>query len=145
MKELSIGLLLLVASLFLATAGVQAGGGAPIVVPLFVEFDDINPCTGVVIHLTFTGTARIQAFDDHFILVGKGTVLTSDGFSGTFNHQFVFQGDQMAVLRFHDMEVSDETGQRIIFGVGLVVEVSVHGQAVVSFEHLSGLSCVGPG
>ena len=146
MKELSIGLLLLVASLFLATTGAQAGGGAPIFVPILDVFDDINPCTDAVITLTFAGTARIQEFDDYFIFVGKGTVETSDGYSGRFNRQFVFQGDQVAVLRFHDMEVSDETGQRVIFGVGLLVEVSVHGQLVVSFgPHTSGLRCVGPG
>ena len=144
MEKLSIGLLVLVAWLFLATAGVQAAGGPPIVVPLLEAFNDLNPCTGVVVTYTFTGTARIQAFDNHLILVGKGTVVTSDGFSGQFNRQFVFNGDRVVHLRFHDMEVSDETGQRIMFGVGLIHETSVEGQPVVSFEHFSGLRCVGP-
>jgi hypothetical protein len=46
-------------------------------------------------------------------------------------------------LRFHDMEVSDQTGQRIIFGVGLVHETLANGEVVVSFDHFSGLRCVG--
>lgn len=145
LQKLPIGLLVLVAWIVLATSGVQAAGGAPIVVPLFEEFDDLNPCTGEVVTYTFTGTARIKEFDDHFILVAKGTVVTSDGFSGSFNRQFVFQGDRVAHLRFHDMEVSDDTGQRIMFGVGLLHETSVAGETVVSFLHFSGLRCVGPG
>jgi hypothetical protein len=120
-------------------------GQGPTEVPLFEQFDDLNPCTGAVVTYTFTGTARIQDFDAHFILVARGSVATSDGFSGSFNRQFVFQGDHVVTLRFHDMEVRDETGQRILFGVGLVHETSVNGQPVVSFTHFSGLRCVGKG
>lgn len=115
----------------------------PIEVPLFEELDDINPCTGETITLTFAGTAFIREFDDHFLLVARGTVVTSDGFSGSFNRQLVFHGDRVATLRFHDMEITDETGQRIIFGVGLVHETTVDGETVVSFVHFSGLRCVG--
>ena len=115
----------------------------PIVVPLFDEITDVNPCTGETITLTFTGTAFVQEFDDHSLLVASGTVVTSDGFSGSFEWLFVFQGDRVTHLRFHDMEVSDETGQRVMFGVGLVHETSVNGKTVVAFNHFSGLRCVG--
>ena len=128
----------------LVGSSIYVAGAAPTAVPFSEQFDDINPCTGETITLTFTGTAFIQEFDDHSILVAAGTVVTSDGFSGTFNRQFVFLGDRVAHLRFHDMEVSDETGQRVVFGVGLVHETSVDGQPVVSFTHTSGLRCVGP-
>ncbi len=144
MKRASVGLLSVVILLFLATTGVQAGGGAPIVVPHSGWFDDLNPCTGDVVTYTLTGTERIQAFDDHFISHAKGTIVTSDGFSGSYNWQFVFQGDRVAHLRFHDSEVSDETGQRIMFGVAMIHETSVDGELVVSFLHFSGLRCVGP-
>lgn len=144
MRTRLVGLDVLVAGLLLLTPGVLAGGGPPIVVSLFEEFDDLNPCTGEPVHYTFRGTARIQEFDDHFLLVASGTVVTSDRFSGSFNRQFVFQGDRVVHLRFHDMEVSDETGQRIMFGVGLLHETSVNGQPVVSILHFSGLRCVGP-
>lgn len=116
---------------------------APVQVPLFEEFQDLNPCTGQVVTYTFTGTARIQESGDHFILVARGSVVTSDGFTGRFNRQFVIIGDRVTHLRFHDMEVNSETGQRIVFGVGLSHETSVQDQPVVSFEHFSGLRCVG--
>jgi hypothetical protein len=117
----------------------------PVEVPFFEEFQDINPCTGQLVTYTFTGTARIQESDDRSILVARGSVVTSDGFTGSFNRQFVFIGGRVTHLRFHDMEVSSETGQRIIFGVGLFHETSLQGQPVVSFEHFSGLQCVGRG
>ena len=120
-------------------------GHAPIEVPLLEQFDDLNPCTGQVVTFTFTGVARIQQFDDHFVLVARGSVATSDGFSGSFNRQFVFQGDRVTHLRFHDMEVRHATGQRIRFGVGMFHETSVQGQPVVSFTHFSGARCVGKG
>ncbi|MGQ0797596.1 MAG: hypothetical protein ACT4OI_07030 [Methanobacteriota archaeon] len=139
------------AILTLALAGVVtaltamgiASAQAPIEVPLFEEFSDLNLCTDEVVTYTFTGTARISEFDGHFILVARGSVVTSDGFSGSFNRQFVFQDDRVTVLRFHDMEVSDETGQMIVFGVGLIVEISADGEPVVSFLQFSGLRCVG--
>ena len=115
---------------------------APVEVTLFEQFPDVNPCTGQIVTYTFTGTARIQKFQEHSVLVAQGTVETSDGFSGTFNRQFVFAAG-VTQLRFHDMEVSSATGQRIIFGVGLVHETLVSGQTVVSFDQFSGVRCVG--
>jgi hypothetical protein len=115
----------------------------PAEVPLFEEFQDINPCTGQVITYTFTGSARIQESAGHFILVAKGSVTTSDGFGGSFNRQFVIIDDRVTHLRFHDMEVNSATGERIIFGVGLFHETSARGEPVVSFEHFSGVRCAG--
>ena len=127
----------------LVGGSMHVAAAEPIVVPLVDEFVDVNPCTGETITLTFGGTALIWEFDGHFLLVASGTVVTSDAFSGSFNRQFVFYGDRVSTLRFHDMEVSDETGQRVIFGVGLVHETTVDGETVVSFGHTSGLRCVG--
>ncbi len=143
MKKVLTGLLVLVASLFLATTGVQAGGGAPVVVPHDVFFFDLNPCTGEWVRYDLTGTERIQAFDDHFISQAKGTIVT-EGFSGRYHWQLVIHGDRVFHASFHDWEVSDETGQRIMFAIGVIHETSVDGQPVVSFVHLSGLRCVGP-
>jgi hypothetical protein len=134
---------LVVLTVILLGGSMHVAAAKPIEVPLFEELDDINPCTGETITLTFAGTAFIREFDDHFLLVARGTVVTSDGFSGSFNRQLVFHGDRVATLRFHDMEITDETGQRIIFGVGLVHETTVDGETVVSFVHFSGLRCVG--
>jgi hypothetical protein len=41
------------------------------------------------------------------------------------------------------MEISNATGQRIIFAVGIIHETSVDGESVVSFDHISGPRCVG--
>lgn len=114
----------------------------PTEVPLYEQFNDINPCTGSITTYTFTGTARVQAFDDHVVLVGRGSVVTTDGFSGGFNRTFVFQGDRMVHLRFHDVEISADGTQKIVFAVGLFHETSVNGEPVVSFTHFSGPRCV---
>src|SRR2546422_3591316 len=98
-----------------------ASAQSPTQVPLFEQFQDLNPCMGAVVTYTFSGTARIIKFDDHFILVAKGSVVTSDGFSGSFNRKFVFQGDQETVFRFHALEISAETAQFIWFAVGRFV------------------------
>ena len=116
-----------------------------ITVPLLEVIVDFNPCTSEPITLTFTGMARIREFDDHFLLVARGSVVTSDGYSGTFNRQLVFHGDRVVHLRFHDMEVNNETGQRIVFAVGFFHQTSVSGEPVVTFEHFTGARCVGPG
>ena len=137
---------LAVLSIFTLTALMApiAWAKPPINVPIFEVFDDVNPCTGEIMTLTFTGVARIIENQDNSILVGRGTVETSDGFSGSFNRQFVINGDRVFHLRFHDMEASDETGQRIMFGVGMIHETTVDGDIVVSFLQFSGLRCVGP-
>jgi hypothetical protein len=115
---------------------------APASEPLFEQFQDVNPCTGQVVTYTFTGTARVRDTGAQFLLVASGTVGTSDGYTGSFNRQFVIT-EQVAHFRFHDSEVSDATGQRILFGVGLAHEATVDGNTVTSFEHFSGLRCVG--
>ena len=118
---------------------------APVESPFVTVIDDFNPCTGRPISLTFSGTAMIQAFADHFLMRVKGEVTTSDGFTGTFNWTFVEYGDQVGIVRAHDMELSDATGQRMIFPVGLEHETNVHGETVVSFVRFSkdAVRCVG--
>lgn len=121
-----------------------AASRAPVEVPLFEQFDDLNPCTGAVVTITFTGTARIHQFGNHSMLVANGSVATSDGFTGSFNRQIVVHGDRVTHARFHDMEVNQATGQRIIFGVGMFHETTAGGEIRVSFVHFSGAKCVGP-
>jgi hypothetical protein len=117
---------------------------APAEEPFTEVFEDVNPCTGNVVTYTFSGTARVRESGDDLFLVAKGTVVTSDGFTGSFNRQFIIN-DNVTHLRFHDMEASSQTGQRIIFGVGLFHETTVNGESVVSFEQFSGARCVGKG
>lgn len=116
---------------------------APASTPFFEEIQDVNPCTGQVITYTFTGTARIRDTGTASLLVASGTVATSDGFSGQFNRQYVIN-EHVTHLRFHDMEVSNATGQRIMFGVGIFHETTADGSVIVSFNQFSGLTCLGP-
>ena len=119
---------------------VQASA-APEEVPFFEQFDGDN--CGEFVTFTFTGTARIQQQGDRYLLVARGTVTTSNGFSGTFNRQYVFKGDRVAILRFHDMEVSSDTGQRVVFSMGMYLYSLADGTHVVDFEKYGGGVCLG--
>jgi hypothetical protein len=131
----------------LAAPVTAAAARAPVGEPLLIEIDDVNACNGLPITLTYAGTALVQEFGDHSLLHVNGTVTTTDGFTGTFNWAFVFQDDQVAHISAHDMEVSDASGQRIIFAVGVEHTTSVDGTTVVSFVHFSHdrIRCIGSG
>ena len=116
---------------------------APVEVPLNVQFNDINFCTGQIVTYTMTGTARVQQQGDRYLLVARGTVVTSDGFAGTFNRTFIIKGDQVTHLRFHDMETSSATGQRQVFSVGMYHLTAVNGEPIVEFEQFGGGGCPG--
>jgi hypothetical protein len=114
---------------------------APVEIPLFAQFQDYN--CGVLTLFTFSGTARVQQQGDRYLLVARGSVTTDTGFSGTFNRQFIIKGDQVAVLRFHDMEVNDATGQRTVFSMGMYLYAAADGIHVVDYELYGGFACVG--
>lgn len=120
---------------------------SPADVPLLVVIDDINPCTGLPVTLTYEGTASIQEFGNHFVLHVNGTVETTDGFSGIFNWTILSQSDHVVHVSAHDMEMSDATGQIMIFPIGLEQHVTVDGELVVDLVHFSKdrVRCVGPG
>jgi hypothetical protein len=120
-----------------ATGGAPAFSRAPVESPLLVLIDDVNACNGLPITLTYAGTAQLQEFDGHSLLHVNGTVTTSDGYTGTFNWTFIFEGDLVGHVVAHDMEVSDLSGQRILFAVGLDHVTAVDGQIVVTFSHFS--------
>ena len=112
-------------------------------VPVFDEITDVNPCTGESVTITYTGTGQVHGGGDNVILQARGNVATSDGYTGTFNWTFVFIDGRVTHFRTHDTEVSNESGQRILFAVGLDHTTWRDGEAVVSFSHSSGPSCVG--
>lgn len=134
------GLLLLACS---GPAPTDPGGGrlafsrAPVESPLLVLIDDVNACTGLPITLTYAGTAQVQEFDGHSLLHVNGIVTTSDGYTGTFHWTILFERDQVGHVTAHDIEVSDASGQRILFAVGVDHVTAVDGQIVVTFSHFS--------
>ena len=129
---------------FVVVAAVATAGPARAAGPVeeaFQEiFDAANACTGQIETLTFSGTLRIQDFGRHTIIHGSGSVTTSGGYSGVFNRQFVFQGDQVSTLHFFDMEIGPE-GQRQLF-TGIVHLTFVDGAPRAEVENLK-LRCVG--
>jgi hypothetical protein len=125
-----------------ATEPAYSESQAPVEVSLYEQFDDINFCGGQIVTYTFEGTARVQQQGDRYLLVAQGTVTTSDGFTGTFNRQFIIKGDQVVHLRFHDIELNSATGERQIFALGMYHYTTVDGQTVVGFEKYGGTLCV---
>ena len=136
-------LVLLALSMSLSLAPATWAQNGPVETPFTEDFNDLNPCTGETVTYTFSGVARVIERAGNSILVASGTVVTSDGFSGRFNRQQVLIGERVVHMRFHDMEVSNETGERIMFGVGMIHETTVDGDTVVSFLQFSGLRCLG--
>ena len=113
------------------------------VVPVFDEVSDVNPCTGELVTITYAGTGHVHRGGDNVVLQARGAVVTSDGYTGTFNWTFVFVDDRVTHFRFHDTEVSSESGQRVLFAVKIDHTTWRNGEAIVSFSHASGPRCVG--
>jgi hypothetical protein len=107
--------------------------------PFSLEFDDVNPCTGLLEHFDFEGTVRVLTFDDHTVVHIAGTVATSDGWVGKFNRQFVFQANE-TTARFLDMEVGP-THARQLFRAVFHITV-INGEVVTEFLNAS-LRCIG--
>jgi hypothetical protein len=91
---------------FMLLVPIPAVPAPPEEIPLFEQIQDINPCSGELITLTLSGVAVIREVRDQFHLRGSGQVITSDGYTGTFNRTFFFKGNQIETLRFHDMELN---------------------------------------
>lgn len=120
-----------------------AGAATKMEVPVFQEITDTNPCTGEVVTITYSGTGTVRGGGDNLIVQSRGNVTTSDGYAGTFNWTFVFIPEHVTHFRSHDAAVSNETGQRVIFPVGLDHITWKDGEAVVEFTHSSGPRCIG--
>lgn len=104
------------AILSIANHSVLSAAQAPVEFPFLLVFEDINPCTGATIVLTFEGTRRVHAFDGHRVVHISGTVTTSDGYVGVFNRQLVFQGGRVENFRFFDMEVGPDHDRQLFTG-----------------------------
>jgi hypothetical protein len=114
-------------------------------VPVFDQIVDTNPCTGEPVTITYMGTGTVHGASGNVIVQSRGDVVTSDGYTGTFNWTFVFNRGQAVHLRTHDAEVSDASGRRVIFPIGLTHTTWRGDQPVVHVEHTEGARCVGAG
>jgi hypothetical protein len=87
-----------VAALALGVAAARADG-PPIVIPVAVQFQDFNPCTGELDTVSLTGIVRVHEFYNeagdghHWNVTVLTDVETSAGFSGLKVQSFVHNAD----------------------------------------------------
>jgi hypothetical protein len=90
------------------TEGVAAAS-APVAVPIFEEFVDVNPCSGLNHTVTITGTVWIH--ENAKVIRFQRTVNTSSGFVGRGTLTFVATGD-LEKITLNDM-LRHESGAQI--------------------------------
>jgi hypothetical protein len=103
-------------------------------------FQDRNPCTGEVVTFDWEGTLRTHTVGDRTTWHISGTVVASDGFTGSFVHEVVFEGGVISTNVGMDME-ANASKQRQMFHVVFHVTV-VGGQTVASVDRVA-LTCIG--
>jgi hypothetical protein len=134
MKRLVIGLMSVVALAF----AVPAAADAPTEFPILDVFEDVNPCTGDVMTVTFTGTFFVHEHDSRVVVRGERTITTSDGFVGHGTDSFVDNG-QVLVFRQADI-MTNASGDHFRARGLFVLDLSTDTVRIESFE----LTCLGP-
>jgi hypothetical protein len=134
MMRLVVGLLSVVALAF----AVPAAADPPTAFPILVEFQEVNPCTGQTVTITYVGTAFFHFHDSRTVARSERTITTSDGFTGHGTDSFV-QNGQVFTSRHNDV-LTNASGDRFLVRSVLVVDLSTETVRVDRFE----LSCLGP-
>ncbi len=120
---------------------VVSATSAPTPVPIFVQFDDVNPCSGLVHTVTITGTAWIQDLDGQLVVREERTVTTSSGFAGRGTDVFVDNGTTQK-FTLNDM-LTNQFGARIRAHLVLVIDLSTTPPTVRVSKGFDGPFCVG--
>ena len=128
-----------------APAVALAAAATHMEIPVFDQITDVNPCTGETVMITYEGTGSVHGGNGTVVVQSRGDVTTSDGYIGAFDWTFVFVPEHVTHFRSHDMEVSDATGQRVVFAVGLNHTTWRDGEPVISFRHTTGARCAARG
>jgi hypothetical protein len=127
--------LLSVVALAFAT---PAAADPPMEFPIFDVFEDVNPCTGDVMTVTFTGTFFVHEHDSRVVVRGQRTITTSDGFVGHGTDNFVDNGQ---VLMFRQTDImTNASGDRFRARGLFVLDLSTETVRIERFE----LTCLGP-
>jgi hypothetical protein len=134
MKRLLVTLL----GLFALVVAAPAAADPPTEFPIFVEFQEVNPCTGETVTFTYVGTAFFHFHESGTVARSERTITTSDGFAGHGTDSFV-QNGQVFTSR-HDDVLTDASGDRFLVRDVLVVDLSTETVRVDRFE----LTCLGP-
>jgi hypothetical protein len=129
--------LLVAAFLFGGFAG-PAAAVAPVAIPFFQRFDDVNPCTGLVHTITVTGTLHVQDNDGALVMRVDRSVTTSSGYVG--KGRFVHVVNQSVEKFMLGDRLVSPSGSVIDAGFHLVVDLSDG-----SVKHLKGgVTCARP-
>lgn len=101
-------------------------------------FDDVNPCTGEVMTVTFVGTAFIHEHGSRIVVHAERTITTSDGFVGHGTDSFVDNGQ---IVKFRQTDIMTNASGDHFRARGLfVLDLSTDTVRVERFE----LTCLGP-
>ena len=129
-----VALLSVVALAFAAPAAADA----PTEFPILDVFEDVNPCTGDPMTVTFVGTTFIHEHGSRVLGRAERTITTSDGFVGHGTDSFVDNG-QILVFRLTDI-LTNPSGDRIRARGLFVLDLSTGTARVDRGE----LTCLGP-
>jgi hypothetical protein len=116
-----------------------AAADPPTEFPILDVFEDVNPCTGDVMTVTFTGTFFVHEHGSRAVVRGERTITTSDGFVGHGTDSFVDNG-QVLMFRQTDIMTNASTGQRFRARGVFVLDLSTETVRIERFE----LTCLGP-
>lgn len=122
----------------LSVAG-PAAADPPTAFPIEDVFDDVNPCTGDVMTVTFIGTAYVHEHDSRIVVIAHRTITTSDGSVGHGTDTFVDNG-QVLMSRITDIMTNTSGGYRFRARGVFVLDLSTDTARVEQFE----LTCLGP-
>jgi hypothetical protein len=127
--------LLSVAALWIV---VPAAADRPTAFPFELVFTDVNPCTGLLQTVTFSGTEFVHFHDGRVVGRGERTITTSDGFVGHGTHSFVDNG-QVLTFRLADI-LANASGDRIRATSVFILDLSTGTARVDRGE----VTCLGP-
>jgi hypothetical protein len=124
--------------LFALVVAAPAAADQPTEFPILDVFQDVNPCTGNIMTVTFVGTAFVHSHDSRTVAIAQRTITTSDGFVGHGTDSFVENG-QVLMSRITDI-MTNASGDRFRARGVFVLDLSTDTVRVDKFE----LTCLGP-
>jgi hypothetical protein len=140
MKVSRLGALLaLPLSVVALVVAAPAAADPPTAFPILDVFQDVNPCTGNPMTVTFVGTVYVHDHNGRVVALAHRTITTSDGFVGHGTDNFVDNG-QVLISRITDIVTNASSGDRFRARGVFVLNLSTETVRVDRFE----LACVGP-
>jgi hypothetical protein len=122
----------------LAVFAAPAAADRPTEFPILDVFQDVNPCTGNIMTVTFVGTAFVHEHGSRIVVNAERTITTSDGFSGHGRDTFVDNGQ---VLMFRQTDVmANSSGDRFLAQGLFVLDLTTGTVRIEGGE----LTCLGP-